>query len=73
MVEEVQECSSPFQEKLRDNLNKITNSNKTVIITGDFNNDILKYEHNKYINDFLNIMYSNFLQPCITEPTRIAR
>ena len=25
-----------------------------------------------YINDFLNIMYSNILQPCITEPTRIA-
>ena len=73
MVEEVQKCSILFQEKLRDNLNKITNSNTTVIITGDFNNDILKYEHNKYVNDFLNIMYSNFLQPCITEPTRIAR
>ena len=24
-----------------------------------------------YINDFLNVMYSNILQPCITEPTRI--
>ena len=58
-------------EKLRDNLSKITNSNKTVIIAGDFNYDILKYEYNKYINDFLNIMYFNFLQPCIREPIRI--
>ena len=34
-------------EKLRDNLSKITSSNKTVIIAGDFNYDILKYEYNK--------------------------
>ena len=61
-----------FLEKLGDNLNKITKSNKTVIITGDFNYDILKYEHTKYINDYLNLMYSNFLLPCITEPTRIS-
>ena len=62
--------NNAFLEKLRDNLSKITNSNKTVIIPEDFNY-ILKYEHNKYITDFLNIMYSNLLQPCITEPTRI--
>ena len=63
--------NNAFLEKLRDTLSKITSSNKTVIIAGDFNYDILKYEYNKYINDFFNIMYSNILQLCITEPTRI--
>ena len=33
----------------------------------------MKYEHNKYINEFLNAISSNFLQPCITEPTRIVK
>ena len=50
-------------KKLKDNLSKITNSNKTVIIAGDLDYDILKYEYNKCINNFLNVMFSNFLQP----------
>ena len=41
--------NNAFLEKLRVNLSKITNSSKTVIIAEDFNYDILKYEHNKYI------------------------
>ena len=43
---------------------------KTIVI-GDFNFDLLKYEHNDNISDFLNMMLENGLQPCITEPTRI--
>ena len=39
--------NNAFLEKLRDNLSKITNSRKTLIIAGDFNYDILKYEYNK--------------------------
>ena len=60
-----------FLKKLRDSLNKITNGNKTVIIAENFNYDVVKHEHNKYINDFLNLMYWNLLQPFITEATRI--
>lgn len=37
---------------------------------GDISFDILKYEHNKCVNEFLNLIFSNFLQPCITEPTK---
>ena len=40
--------SNVFLEKLTGNLNKITNSNTTGIIAGDFNYDILQYEYNKY-------------------------
>ena len=60
-----------FLDKLKETLGKIKNNNKTTIITGDFNYDILKYYFNKTIANFLNLMYSNFLQPCILEPTRI--
>ena len=62
-----------FMGNLRATLNKIKNRHKHIIICGDFNNDILKYEHNKYINEFLNTMSSKFLQPCITKPTRIMK
>ena len=60
-----------FIEKLKIILQRIKNNNKIVVITGDFNYDILKYEHNNIINDFINLMYSHFLHPCILEPTRI--
>ena len=38
---------------------------------GDFNYDILKMQKNQHIDDFINTMFSNFFQPCITEPTRV--
>ena len=62
-----------FVENLKPTLNKIKNRNKHIIICGDFNYDLLKYEHNIYINEFLNTMSSNFLQQCLTKPTRIVK
>ena len=52
-------------------MHKLGNSNKITIVAGDFNFDLLKYDYNNLTNDFLSIMYSNFFQPCILEPTRI--
>ena len=40
-------------ENLKATLNKIKNRNKRTIICGDFNYDLLKYEYNEYINEFL--------------------
>ena len=60
-----------FLLKLKETLTKLRNSNKVTVVTGDFNFDILKYEKNSIISEFLNLMYSNFLRPCIVEPTRI--
>ena len=59
-----------FLEKLNQNLQKIKNLNKHVLICGDFNYDLLRHEQIPNVNKFLNTMYSNFLQPCITQPTR---
>ena len=58
-----------FLEKLNQNLQKIKNLNKHVLICGDFSYDLLRHEQIPSVNEFLNIMYSNFLQPCITQPT----
>ena len=60
-----------FLDKRKETLGKIKNNNKTTNITGDLNYDILKYDFNKTIANFLNLMYSNFLQPFILAPTRI--
>ena len=56
---------------MKENLHKLGNNNKITIVAGDFNFDLLKYDYNNLTNDFLSIMYSNFFQPCILEPTRI--
>ena len=47
------------------------NTNNICLVAGDFNYDILKHEHNPVINEFLNLLYSNFFQTCILEPTRV--
>ena len=44
---------------------------KNVIIAGDFNLDLLKYDNDICVSRFLNLMLENNLNPCITEPTRI--
>ena len=38
---------------------------------GDFNIDILKYDTNKDSEEFLDKMYTNFLLPYITSPSRV--
>ena len=48
-----------FLENLKTTFHSLRN-NKTCIVAGNFNYDILKYEHNPVINEFLNLMYSNF-------------
>ena len=62
-----------FVENLKVTLNKIKKRNKHIIMCGDFNHDLLKYEHNEYINEFLHTISSNCLQPCITKPERIVK
>ena len=51
---------------------KIKDNNKTKIICGDFNYNLLNHEYNNHMRNFINIMYSHFFQPCITEPKRTA-
>ena len=37
----------------------------------DFNINLLNYQSNKNINNFLNLMYSFYYTPLINKPTRI--
>ena len=59
-----------FNTKLKETLGKMKNENKMIIITGDFNYDLLRLNKNEYSKAFIDIMFSHFLQPCIVEPTR---
>ena len=63
--------NASFNNYLEEKLSNIKNSNKNIILVGDFNYCLLKYEKDKYIKQFVDIMYEKFLQPCITEPSRI--
>ena len=60
-------------EILSSTLSKIQRENKNVLIAGDFNYDLLKFDSNPIISDFLQMMLDNSYQPCITEPTRIVK
>ena len=42
-----------------------------IIITGDFNYDLLTYTKNEKVNEFITLMYENLFQPCILQPTRV--
>ena len=57
--------------KLEETLTKLCNISKVTVVTGDFNYDILKYDENSIISEFLNLMNSNFLRPCFLGPIRV--
>ena len=50
-------------------LDTLSSENKTVVLLGDFNADLLKYDQNSNISDFLDLMYSSLLLPHIFSPT----
>ena len=59
-------------EKLYDTLILLCNYNKYINYNKwDFNYEIFKHQHNPQVTEFLNVMYTNFLQPNIFEPTRV--
>ena len=66
------EFSEFNREYLANLLDTFSSENKTVVLLGDFNADLLKYDQNSNITDFLDLMYSSFLLPPIFSPTRTA-
>ena len=52
-------------------LETLPNENKTVVLLGDFNAGLLKYDKDSSIPDFLDIMYLNLLLQRITSPNRV--
>ena len=59
-------CLNP----LLDNLSK--EANKTIVLLGDFNIDLLNFDTSEYVSTFLDDLASNSLQPQILLPTRIS-
>ena len=49
----------------------MSKEDKTIVLLGDFNIDLLKYDTNKDSTPFLDLMYTNFLLPYVTTPTRV--
>ncbi len=64
-----------FLCELQSFLEMIRNGNLTmdVILCGDFNINLLHVNSNANVMDFLEIMYSNYMFPCISKPTRVTR
>ena len=56
---------------LNELLHKLSSENKSVILFGDFNVDLLKYDNHHSTNEFLDSLSSHLLLPHITQPTRI--
>ena len=65
---ELSEFNNHYLSNLLDNL---SGENKTVVLLGDFNADLLKYDKDCNVSDFLDAMYSNLLLPHISSPTRV--
>ena len=56
---------------LQNTLEKLSYENKDIILMGDFNIDILKYDTNNNSAAFLDMTYENFLLLYISSPTRV--
>ena len=54
-----------------DVLEKLSNKYKTLVLMGNFNIDLLKYDSNIDLSTFLDKMYSSFLLPYILSPSRL--
>ena len=52
-------------------LHKLSSENKSVILLGDFNIDLMKYDNHHSTNEFLDSLSSHLFLPHITQPTRI--
>ena len=65
LLDEFNEC---YLNKLLDKLSK---ENKHVVLLGDFNVDLLKYENHGSTNEFLDSLSSQHFLPHILLPTRI--
>ena len=60
-----------MNEFLHPTLDKLNTKNRKVIITGDFNYDLIKYESHKQTNEFYDLMSSYSYRPLILQPSRV--
>ena len=53
-------------------LEKLSKENKNIFLLGDFNIDLLQYNHHSPTNEFLDSLASNCILPHILQPTRFS-
>ena len=66
----LKEFNKDFMTYLNEKLLK--EKNKHIILMGDFNADLLKYENDTDTADFLDQIYTSSLLPHITSPTGVS-
>ena len=62
---------SVFIDEFNNILSIISKDNKKCYLMGDFNLDLLNYEHHSKTQDFLASLFSYMMIPLITRPTRV--
>ena len=62
-----------FEKNLQDLLLKNDVCKKEILITGDFNINLLDYENNRKIQSVVNLMFCCGMVPAINKPTRVTR
>ena len=60
-----------FLEKFNDILTIITKDNKHCYVMGDFNLDLLQYNHHVPTREFIDSLFSHAFSPLISSPTRL--
>ena len=60
-----------FNNHISSILQKVQKENKSLIIMGDFNINLVNYDSHPETNDFINLMVSRYLLPHILHPTRV--
>ena len=61
----------PFYTILKDQLEKLNTKGHEVLVLGDFNENLLKYNEDKQTSEYLDMLLSLGFMPIITKPTRI--
>ena len=62
-----------FEKHLQDLFWRNDVCKKDVLITGDFNINLLDFENNKKVQSFVNLMFCCGMVPIINKPTRVTR
>ena len=62
-----------FNTQLQTTLETISKEHKIVMLLGDFNYDLFRHDTNPMVKRFIEVMYSNNLQPTINKPTRVVK
>ena len=60
-----------FLDKFNDILSRISKDNKQCYVMGDFNLDLLQYNHHTPTQEFIDTLFSHAFIPLISNPTRL--